>query len=206
MPASSLRPYRDESLHDAARRIRRILEQEELTKRYRGSPRPSNRPNLSGRPQHDQDGFPHPSPSPFPPNLSNWGTAYEPQESIGFGDNESDTQLAQAGPMPSPVPLPVPLPPIVIPGSKENEEWVKRVRRLLREWGRSLPGGGPNCDQEWRDARRMCNDELAKPNPNEGITGGYSNPEDCARGLVSEYCGGNKVRRPRHWKSPRPRK
>lgn len=204
---SSLRPYRDESLHDAARRIRRFLEQEERAKSYRASPRPSNGPIFSGGPQHRQDGFRPPSVSAFPPSLLDLATAYEPlQEGIGFGDDGSSTQLAQAVPMPGPVPLPVPLPPIVIPGSKENEEWVRRMRKLLRELGRSLPGGGPNCDEEWNDARRTCREELGKSNPNESITGGYSNVEDCARGLVSEHCGGNKVRWPRSWKSPRRRK
>ena len=205
MPIGSLRPYRDESLHDAARRIRRILEQEEMSKRrYRSSLHPSNGPNLSGPPRPNQGRFLHPLLSTYPSDLSNWGTLYEsPQES---GDNESDIELAQAVPMPGPTPYSAPLPPIAIPGSKENEEWVRWARKLLRDLGRSLPGGGPNCDEQWNDARRMCNNELAKRNPNRSITDGYSNVEDCARGLVSEYCGGNKVRWPRGWKSPPPRK
>jgi hypothetical protein len=49
----------------------------------------------------------------------------------------------------------------------------------------------------------MCNDELAKPNPDKGITGGYSDRESCARGLVSEGCGGDKIRWPRHGKFKR---
>ena len=63
---------------------------------------------------------------------------------------------------------------------------------------RTQSGGGgppPDCDQEWRDAREMCRQELSKPNPNGGITGGYSDIENCARGLVSERCGGNPVKR-----------
>jgi RHS repeat-associated protein len=59
-------------------------------------------------------------------------------------------------------------------------------------------GGGNNkddCDKEWADARDMCRDELSKPNPNRGITGGYTDIENCARGLVSERCGGNPVAR-----------
>jgi len=49
------------------------------------------------------------------------------------------------------------------------------------------------CRQEWDDAYDMCCKELAKPNPNRGITGGHTNVRDCARGHVSEDCGGNPV-------------
>jgi RHS repeat-associated protein len=49
------------------------------------------------------------------------------------------------------------------------------------------------CEKEWEDAYRMCREELSKPNPSRGITGGYNNIMDCARGLVSEECGGNPV-------------
>ena len=50
-----------------------------------------------------------------------------------------------------------------------------------------------DCDQEWADARRMCAEELAKPHPSRPLTGGYKDIENCARGLVSEACGGNPV-------------
>jgi hypothetical protein len=49
------------------------------------------------------------------------------------------------------------------------------------------------CAAEWEEAIRACESELAKPNPSRGITGGYTNVMDCARGLVSELCGGNPV-------------
>lgn len=201
MPVNPLRPYRDESLHRAAERIRHILEQEEAAKRRRSSFQLSNRPSRSHPAQYDESGSRSPSLDRAHAGLTHWERRYDPlQPIVAFGGEEADRQLAQASPMPSPMPIPVPLPPIVIPGSKENQEWVERARRLLRDWGRSVPGGGPDCDQEWNDARRMCNDELAKPNPNRSITGGYANPEDCARGLVSERCRGNKVQWPRHWK------
>lgn len=50
-----------------------------------------------------------------------------------------------------------------------------------------------DCDKEWEDALKMCKD-LNKKNPWEHrpITGGYSDYA-CARGLVSERCGGNRV-------------
>jgi hypothetical protein len=55
----------------------------------------------------------------------------------------------------------------------------------------------PDCMEEWRDAREQCARELSKPNPSRNITGGYEDIEDCARGLVSERCGGNPYERPR---------
>ena len=51
----------------------------------------------------------------------------------------------------------------------------------------------PDCDQEWRDARTKCAELLSQPNPPRGVTGGYKNIEDCAKGLVSEACGGNPI-------------
>jgi RHS repeat-associated protein len=49
------------------------------------------------------------------------------------------------------------------------------------------------CDKEWEDAFRDCKRMLASPNPPRGVTGGYQNLYDCARGLVSERCGGNRI-------------
>jgi hypothetical protein len=54
----------------------------------------------------------------------------------------------------------------------------------------------PDCQKEWSDARDRCIDELTGPNPSRGVTGGYSPIEECARGLVSEECGGNYYDRP----------
>lgn len=54
---------------------------------------------------------------------------------------------------------------------------------------------GPGCKEEWEDARSICSRELSKQSPNKGITGGYRSIEDCARGLVSERCGGNRYSR-----------
>lgn len=51
----------------------------------------------------------------------------------------------------------------------------------------------PDCDEEWRQAREDCAKWLSEPNPHRHPTGGYRNIEDCARGLVSEACGGNPV-------------
>ena len=54
---------------------------------------------------------------------------------------------------------------------------------------------GDDCDAEWEEAYRICEVELAKPNPNPCMTGGYRDVASCARGLVSERCGGNRVDR-----------
>lgn len=64
------------------------------------------------------------------------------------------------------------------------------------------PNSGPNaagrgncnhCDEEWEQARETCRELLSRPHPPRGLTGGYDNIEDCARGFVSEECGGNPI-------------
>ena len=62
-----------------------------------------------------------------------------------------------------------------------------------------------DCDREWREARQVCRDLIyeqmqqqagrRKKRSVTGVTGGYTDVEECARGLVSEACGDNKVRR-----------
>lgn len=61
-----------------------------------------------------------------------------------------------------------------------------------------------NCEREWRDARRTCRQLIyeqmqqaagkRKKRSVIGVTGGYTDVEQCARGLVSERCGGNRVK------------
>ncbi len=61
------------------------------------------------------------------------------------------------------------------------------------------------CEEEWRKARQRCRqlifEELEqragrrKKRSVRGVTGGYSDVEKCATGLVSEACGGNRVER-----------
>jgi len=50
-----------------------------------------------------------------------------------------------------------------------------------------------DCAQEWADAYAMCRELLARPHPPRAMTGGYPDLANCARGLVSEECGGNPV-------------
>jgi uncharacterized protein RhaS with RHS repeats len=105
--------------------------------------------------------------------------------------NRIDPKGLQA--VPAPFPIPLPLPPVFIPGTPENQVFVKSVQRILRNIEFRDSADESDCDQEWEDAYQTCGRELSKPNPCKGITGGYSNIHDCARGLVSERCGGNKV-------------
>ncbi len=49
------------------------------------------------------------------------------------------------------------------------------------------------CDEEWDKAREHCRKLLNQPNPSCKRTGGYNDINNCARGLVSEKCGGNKI-------------
>jgi RHS repeat-associated protein len=49
------------------------------------------------------------------------------------------------------------------------------------------------CEREWEDAYRQCQKMLSGRNPPQGVTGGYTSLYDCARGQVSERCGGNPI-------------
>ncbi len=98
-----------------------------------------------------------------------------------------------APPMPGPFPLPLPLPPVAIPGTPENDEFVRGIISLYQ----GIFGGGgkkddDGCAEEWRKAFEKC-DELLEKGGRRGLTGGYANRYDCARGLVSERCGGNPI-------------
>jgi len=48
-----------------------------------------------------------------------------------------------------------------------------------------------SCEEEWERAYAICEREIG--GDNKGITGGYTDLYSCARGLVSQRCGGNKV-------------
>jgi hypothetical protein len=52
---------------------------------------------------------------------------------------------------------------------------------------------GSDCEEEWEDARERCRTLLAMRSPPRGLTGGYHDVESCARGFVSQRCGGNPV-------------
>ncbi|HKO47099.1 MAG TPA: RHS repeat-associated core domain-containing protein [Polyangiaceae bacterium] len=50
-----------------------------------------------------------------------------------------------------------------------------------------------DCQQQWEDAYADCERYFKFPKVYKGLTGGYSNAYDCARGHVDERCKGNKV-------------
>jgi RHS repeat-associated protein len=50
-----------------------------------------------------------------------------------------------------------------------------------------------DCEQEWKDAYEICRKLLSQPHPPRSMTGGYTDLANCARGFVSEACGGNPV-------------
>jgi hypothetical protein len=73
------------------------------------------------------------------------------------------------------------------------EQLIRGMQGLLNFRSRPRAGdpNAPGCKEEWEAARKQCIEWLSSPNPPRGVTGGYRNIEDCARGLVSERCGGN---------------
>jgi hypothetical protein len=73
----------------------------------------------------------------------------------------------------------------------------KTIGHFRSRSGYAEDADSPECRQEWQDARELCAKEFSKPNPSRGITGGHDSIEDCARGHVSERCGGNAYERPR---------
>jgi hypothetical protein len=54
-------------------------------------------------------------------------------------------------------------------------------------------GKAVDCAMEWTAAYLRCAELLSQPNPPRGLTGGYKSIAECARGFVSEECGGNPV-------------
>ncbi len=59
--------------------------------------------------------------------------------------------------------------------------------------GRSALRLDDDCDAEWADAIRICKELLNAPNPPRSLTGCYKTPRACAKGFVSQRCGGNRV-------------
>jgi RHS repeat-associated protein len=86
-------------------------------------------------------------------------------------------------PVPKPTPPTPPIPPIVPPQCDGNPP-------------------PDDCAQQWAEAKKACADELAKPHPSRKFTGGHNDVDGCAKGHVSEGCGGNPVD---HGKPPKKR-
>ncbi len=49
------------------------------------------------------------------------------------------------------------------------------------------------CNKEWKDARDDCIELLNLRDPPRYVKGPYNDVENCARGLVREKCGGNRI-------------
>jgi hypothetical protein len=92
--------------------------------------------------------------------------------------------------------VPAPFPPDVWEPWRQGAE--QSIKGLIDAWRRVFSGsaGGGNdsdCDKEWEEARALCRKEFSKPYPSRNITGGYRDVESCARGHVSQRCGGNSL-------------
>lgn len=100
-------------------------------------------------------------------------------------------------PFGTPYPGVRPLPP-TITTSTTSRPYCQPVPRSIpfaRTPAIPIPRPTPDregCAQEWADAFEYCANNMGKPDKRP-FTGGYTNLHDCARGLVSQRCGGNRV-------------
>jgi len=68
------------------------------------------------------------------------------------------------------------------------DENALKAQRTVRRLGVE-----EDCVEEWAYAYTTCAEWLSLPNPHQYPTGGYNDIANCARGLVSERCGGNPI-------------
>ncbi len=115
-------------------------------------------------------------------------TSSEPTWEVASSDDPTYPYYPRPGYAP-------PIPDIFAPWKRGAERSLTDLWNYLFRDGYRPGGGGdrngPECEEEWREARRYCIDQLSKENPARGPTGGARDIENCARGLVSERCGGN---------------
>ena len=212
MPRLPYRPNRPGSVAWAAKRIEKILDREEREARKRRAP--DARPGRLQRGPADRTTQPYQAAPPskarsqanpaFAPrwhgggllNMS-WSPPMPSQTALPRGAAPRLERVA--APVPAPFPLPFPLPPVAIPGTPENQAFSDSVislyKTLKKIWSREYD---EDCKKEWQAARLICLDMIrrgARTRGRRGITGGYQEVEDCARGLVSVRCGGNAVDR-----------
>jgi RHS repeat-associated protein len=112
----------------------------------------------------------------------------------------------------------LPLPPAFWPGTPENQRLVSATLRAIHgilnnevDDASETEGSCPakeeewhDCEAEWVAARKVCRELIyeqllqkagkRKVRSLTGVTGGYTDVNECARGLVSEQCGGNAVK------------
>src|SRR5207253_489122 len=100
-----------------------------------------------------------------------------------------------SNPLPQPQLGPLPVNP---PGTSRGT-WPKYPADMA---GRkpTKPGNNnnddDNCAEQWEWATRQCHKLLSLPNPPRaggGQTGGYTDVANCARGYVTQRCGGNRT-------------
>jgi len=149
----------------------------------------------------------------------NWHRQYDPTtgrylqtDPLGFVDGPSVYAYASSSPLMASDPEGTQLAPIIRGGTwlcGRNPACAAAMAAAAQQFINfcrrgSFGGGGaggsrkddtPDCKAEWEYAERVCRSELAKPryNQSRGITGGHRTIEGCARGHVSERCGGNPI-------------
>jgi hypothetical protein len=144
--------------------------------------------------------------SPYPPIGSTYGSGNSSDLDASpetFGPrsllNSEQAVPTSFRPLPGRVPGYPPVGPTV--PDAQADHFIRGVQGLFDFLFRDrLPVGNPDapgCKEEWEDARKFCADLLSKPNPPRGVSGPYEDVEDCARGNVSERCGGNPYERPK---------
>jgi RHS repeat-associated protein len=76
--------------------------------------------------------------------------------------------------------------------SSAVDEVSDAIAKPIEKEKAQAASGGKSCEEEWAEALAECMKRRCDPDY-FGVTGGYFNLMDCAKGLVSERCGGNLV-------------
>jgi hypothetical protein len=147
--------------------------------------------SLSDLPMEPPDTFGSSYPSGQPNRMGVAPFGAPPGLPAGFGMRLPGRLPPGPFPMPGQPVTPIPMPQI--------PEWWKTLGKVLQALPIIVTGtygaGGryddPDCKEEWADAMKECAKELAKLYPDKYKTGGHTTIEDCARGKVTERCGGN---------------
>jgi hypothetical protein len=63
-----------------------------------------------------------------------------------------------------------------------REPTQTRSRASASDVSSSRTSNCNECDEEWREAYKVCREELSKTCPSRSITGGYKDVRNCARG------------------------
>jgi hypothetical protein len=127
------------------------------------------------------------------PAVAPFGFAPFAQPAIGASDDRAPvTEVMDYAEQPPRLFSPVP-PDILREWRKMFVEGNTKLWNILRR-DTGVLNGDPDCDKEWEDAREMCRDMFDPGNygRSKGVRK-YNTVEECARGNVSERCGGNPV-------------